>query len=153
MTATDDRMTIAHHEAGHLVAALLSGVEGVSAELDPADLPGLAGVTRFRLAGNATAPLVQAFVHWCGPYAEHRFTGRSLTDTIRADRCAADRPFFEMFRLHHRNVDADWAAIIDPVWGSVERTAVLLASKQVPVTSTDVLPSAEHVERVLAEYR
>ena len=109
-TPSPDSLWVAHHEAGHLVAATLRGIEWNHATIER--VGGYDGHVLCRPTGAFLDPQNQAFLFWAGAYAESRFTNRPLDEVTRSPNCRDDLAVFGPHRTRAR--DREWAAEIRP---------------------------------------
>lgn len=145
-TPSPDSLWVAHHEAGHLVAATLRGIEWNHATIER--VGGYDGHVLCRPTGAFLDPQNQAFLFWAGAYAESRFTNRPLDEVTRSPNCRDDLAVFGPHRTRAR--DREWAAEIDLSWQLVaECAARLLVAGTITPHQPDPLQDSARVERFL----
>jgi len=110
-----DRLALAMHESGHLVAASVLDVGWDVATIVP-DGP-YHGYVAFT---DDPHP----FIFWCGPAAQARATGQPLDAIINSESSSQDRA--EFAHIRSPDLDREWSAALDSVWPMVEACAARL---------------------------
>ncbi|MDF0532205.1 hypothetical protein P0W64_15025 [Tsukamurella sp. 8F] len=117
------RLALAYHEAGHAVAAVLLGGQGISARLRDDDLEG-------ETAMSHLDEHRQPDVGWAGPYAEARFRRGRRPGYYEVRNLLDQNPHDEAL-IAAAGPAPDFAyveQVVDRCWPAISRVARALAS-------------------------
>ena len=144
MEITNDSMRVAHHEAGHLVAAMLRGITFHTATIDPE--PPYAGWVTYPPFDD---PFTQAFVYFAGPYAEARFLTVPLDQAISSPTSCDDLAVFGRYRTRER--DLVWGHELSQHWSLILQCAArLLLAGTITPHDPDPLQNASQIDAFLS---
>lgn len=129
----DATWSVAYHEAGHLVAAVLCGLQWTEAWIDPHGLRDefMRGVVRM-LSRDDTPAADIAFFYWAGSYAQARYEAGSGDPWLFLQEIQDECGAADMLRVWDywndpthapHETDEQWAIELDKGWATLERWA------------------------------